>query len=71
MVGYFSAIYHVSYYCVRELQQSLSAMHQIQEEKESLSKRTKNLEANLEVSYLASFPYQLLGIPAVKPSFPY
>ena len=40
----------------RELQQSLSAMHQIQEEKESLSKRTKNLEANLEVS---SFPYQL------------
>ena len=46
-------------------------MHQIQEEKESLSKRTKNLEANLEVSYLASFPYQLLGIPAVRSAFPY
>ena len=43
----------------RELQQTLSAMHEIQEEKESLSKRTENLEANLEVSHPTSFPYHL------------
>ena len=48
-VGPLILVYGI-YVHFRELQHTLSAMKEIQQEKESLHQRTENLEANLEVS---------------------
>jgi len=48
-VGPLILVYGI-YVHLRELQHTLSAMKEIQQEKESLHQRTENLEAHLEVS---------------------